>query len=481
MRNLRTVLLALTIGLLVSGNTLPGFAGARNPNHPAHEEAPHGPIYLPLVVKPDRITARIHAPFFDGKIAAAQTAVVWFGRVNLVENYADVSFAYNAQELYARVQIFDRYLWYDRNPTPENLTAWDATSLYLDLDGSQGDSLTAKTYRFDGQLVWWEERDNHQAAFQGSATGWQLSSIPFITESNWKGNAPNDMNGDRGWRIIFRIPFSSLGLSGAPSAGTVWGLGVTVHDRDDVEGTPRAPKTWPQDLDPARSATWSRLSFGLPTHTPPQANPGGTVTIRHKLNGAQVVDAMVGGSSVCGSKFDFWTEWGDGNYPGSDFLNVQNQSDISDWPCFSKFFLTMPLNSLPAGKAILSAKLTLHQMGNAGGGKWGPSPDSLIQVFTVAQDWDEATLTWNNAPPPLENVSQAWVKPIAEWPGWPGVPWTWDLTRAVAEAYAAGKPLRLAFYSTDTDYNSGKYFVSSDTGDWNAAGRPTLEVLWGEP
>jgi hypothetical protein len=36
-------------------------------------------------------------------------------------------------------------------------------------------------------------------------------------------------------------------------------------------------------------------------------------------------------------------------------------------------------------------------------------------------------------------------------------------------------------YSADDDYNSGKYFVSSDTGDWNATGRPTLQVVWGNP
>jgi hypothetical protein len=125
--------------------------------------------------------------------------------------------------------------------------------------------------------------------------------------------------------------------------------------------------------------------------------------------------------------------------------------------------------------------LTLHQMGSSGGGTWGEAGKSLIQIFTVKENWDEATLNWNNSPHALENVSSAWVYPVAEFPGWPGIPWTWDLSRAVAQAYQAGEPLRLAIYTADNAYHSGKYFISSDTGDWNAEARPTLEVSIGTP
>jgi uncharacterized repeat protein (TIGR01451 family) len=51
----------------------------------------------------------------------------------------------------------------------------------------------------------------------------------------------------------------------------------------------------------------------------------------------------------------------------------------------------------------------------------------------------------------------------------------------VAEAYASGNPLGLALYESDWYYHSGKYFVSSDTGDWNQVARPTLRILWGDP
>jgi hypothetical protein len=51
----------------------------------------------------------------------------------------------------------------------------------------------------------------------------------------------------------------------------------------------------------------------------------------------------------------------------------------------------------------------------------------------------------------------------------------------VAEAYAADRPVDLAIYGSDTDQHSSKYLTSSETGDWNVAGRPTLHVRWGAP
>ena len=62
-----------------------------------------------------------------------ETAIFWFGRVTPAENYADVRTAYNDDELYLRVVIFDRRIWYDTTPSPDELTAWDAITLFLDL------------------------------------------------------------------------------------------------------------------------------------------------------------------------------------------------------------------------------------------------------------------------------------------------------------------------------------------------------------
>ncbi len=98
----------------------------------------------------------------------------------------------------------------------------------------------------------------------------------------------------------------------------------------------------------------------------------------------------------------------------------------------------------------------------------------------VNQDWKPATLTWNSAPLLQENLNNILVptksKPVIPWPG---LAITWDVSRAVAQAYAAGQPLRLVFYDTDNQYNSGKYFTSSSVADWDATGRPTLKVTLG--
>jgi hypothetical protein len=56
----------------------------------------------------------------------------------------------------------------------------------------------------------------------------------------------------------------------------------------------------------------------------------------------------------------------------------------------------------------------------------------------------------------------------------------WDIARAVAEAYTAGEPLRLAIYSADDAMHSGRYFYSSDLEEYGAAGRPTLTIMWGD-
>ena len=420
---------------------------------------------------------RVNAPY---KVWNA--AILWFGRVTPTENSVDARVKYDDNHLYIRVAASDRRLWYDTSPSSDDLTAWDAVTLHLDIDGNVGSVPDASTYRFDAQLVSWEPRDNYQAAYQGDdGSGWVTASVPFTTTSVWRGVAPNNQEDDRGWALTYYIPYDSLGLSGPPAQGTVWGMALALHDRDDADGTPIADQVWPETMDPQQPATWGQLAFGMPTYSPPPAIPGGTVTIRQGLEGATVMDADVGGSSVCGQPAapDYFLDWGELNYAGKEFLNIQNQSDVADWPCFSRYYVTFPLGALPSGKVIVSATLTLHLFGGAGEG-WDPGPQpSLIQVLTTDQDWDESTLNWNNGPLAKENVSAAWVDPVDEYTGPPGIPWEWDVSRAVAEAYALGTPLRLVLYEADFAYHSGKYFHSSDVGDWNAEGRPTLVITWG--
>jgi hypothetical protein len=428
-------------------------------------------------------TRRINVPFASVVAPApypTQTAVFWFGQVGPTSNYADVRAIYDNAELRITVHVFDRLLAYDDSPSPAEFANWDAVSLYLNLDGNVGSTPGPRAHRFDGQLSHWQPRAGYQAAYLGTGSGWQAATTSFQTTSGWRANGFNDNLNDRGWFVKFTIPFSSLGLSAAPTQGATWGLAVAVHDRDAVANPPAPDTLWPENMSPAAPATWGQMGFGIPAYNRPPLLPVGGVTIRQGLLGANVPDAHVGGHTTCGSAYnpDFFNGWGDANYAGYHQINVQNQWDVADWPCFSKYYVTFPLDLIPPGRTIASAALTLHQFGGAWGAEMQPS---WIQVLTVGQDWDEATLTWNNAPLALENISGAWVDPMSQWPGWPGLPHSWDVSRAVAAAYAAGEPLRLALYSADGAYHSGRYFSSSNTDDWNAAARPTLSVVWGVP
>jgi hypothetical protein len=295
----------------------------------------------------------------------------------------------------------------------------------------------------------------------------------------WRGSGYNDAARDsKGWAMTYHIPFSSLGLSGPPAQGTVWGLAMQVHDRDDAAGTAIADTVWPTGLNTVSPSSWGQLRYGAAAYTPSTTVQTGSATIRQALNGASVPDGAVGGYSNCGSAAaatNYFPTWGSLNYNGNTDFNVQNEADVSDWPCYSKYFVTFPLNQIPAGKTIVSAQFILHQFGNSG------NPDtSWIQIYTVDQPWSPVSLTWNNAPLASENVSQAQVPGLSTMPPWPGTARSFDLSYAVAQAAAAGQSqLMLAVYSPDTNYGSGKYFVSSETGDWNAEGRPTLQVAWG--
>ncbi len=411
-----------------------------------------------------------------------EAAIFWFGRVTPDVNYTDVRLIAADDSLLLALRTFDRRLWYNANPSPGTLTDWDAASVYLNLSGAVGELPGDGSYRFDVQLSWsGESHPNFQTAYRGDAGQWVLASVPFTASTGWIGDVPNNNTDDRGWLAYYTIPYVSLGLAGRPPQGTVWGLGVAVHDRDSAAGPPFAAQVWPETMMPLRPASWGQLHYGLkPVYIPAPALPRATAVIRHGLNGVTVIDAAAGGSNLCGDAAapNYFLNWGELNYAGEIFLNVQRTEQQMDWPCDSRPYVTFPLYSLPQGKVVLSATLTLYQFGNAGAGASpGPQP-SFIQVFTVREDWAENTLTWNNAPLAGDYVGATWVDPLDETPPWPGIPRHWDVSGAVAEAYATGAPLRLALYSPNWPMNSGKYFFSSDAG---GDGAPTLTVTWGDP
>jgi hypothetical protein len=454
--------------------------------------------YLPVVVHRELIDPRlsyrrINAPYFnvvnvtDEKLA--EMAIAWFGQITPTSNYTDIRVGYNDEALYVHLEVFDRLLWYDKTPEKIEFNNWDSATLYLSIAGNSGTLPNLQAYRFDAQLSNWEDREAYQAAYRGNGSGWEYYDASFETISGWRGNALNDIQDDRGWGVNFKIPFLSiLDQLGPPINGTIWGMGITLHDRDDEVGTPIELQSWPINIDGSSPSTWGQLHFGLPLYSPPNVTPSGSTTICHKLNGIVVQDEAVGGTTgnLCpGDSYFIWNLWGNMNFVGASDFNIQNQADVADWPCFSKYYINFPLDSIPAGKVIISAKLTLFQFGNSGDLN-DPDPrnrprSSLIQVLSAAREWSESTISWNNAPQAFENLSQAWVSPLEGFPGWPGVAHEWEVSYAVAQAYSANQPLNLVLYEADAARHSGKYFSSSDTGDWNENGRPSIVVTWGDP
>jgi hypothetical protein len=187
-----------------------------------------------------------------------------------------------------------------------------------------------------------------------------------------------------------------------------------------------------------------------------------------------VEDAWMGGGGTCSSGHEGGTEINHGDETG---LFVGTETAPTHFPCFNKSYLRFSLDAIPPGKAIISATLTIHHWGNAGAP--GQAQPSWVHLFTINDPWEEMTIHWNNAPLAQENVAATWIYPITSPVDWPGNPYHWDATQAVAEAYDAGQPVSLAIYSSDTEQHSSKYLTSSEIGDWNVRGRPALTVNWG--
>ena len=423
------------------------------------------------------LVRRINIPYFQNSaVPFNQTSIFWFGSVSSSDNYVDVRMGYNNNELYVDLHIVDRYLWYDPNAKAPNLTKGDTATVYLSTTQNGSNAPDQNAYKFVAQVDWFQPRTHYQQAYRGNGSTWVASPVAFSAVSGWRGTGFNGKE-DSGWTMTYHIPFSSLGRAGSPAQGTPWKLGVKVHNQDNASDTPLSLKWWPETENDMVPSSWGALVFGLSTYQAPQTTNNTTYMVRNGLNNQVVTDGMVGGSLGCYNKgLNRWTGLGGQSYSGATRINIQNEWDISDWNCFSKFYISFPLTALPAGKGIVSARVTLHEYG--GSGTKGKAVPSLIQVASVNEGWNPATLAWNNAPLVKENISRTVVNTVSN-PTPYGQPYSWDVSKALADAYAARQPLRLVFYSSDSAYNTGKYFFTSAIASWNANSRPTLQATLG--
>lgn len=433
-------------------------------------------------------TCRVNAPYFDDDVTWAETAIFWLGQNQQgdapTRNYTDVRVGYTPEALAIRLTVADYYLWYDDDATPSSdLTQWDAAAIYLDTSGDGAAAPQTDDYWFlVGAHMDWQTHSNYMRQARGTGSGWNTGWTPsgsgwesWATLSWYCNHGPNDNDCiDYGWMAILTVPWDTLGLSGPPADGTIWGLGVQVYDRDLSGGSPLTPEVWPETFASANPSSWGELAFNPPAYEPPAAVVEGSITLRRGLSGT-VEDAWMGGGGTCGGGHNGGSET---NHGDSGDLYTGSETAVTHLPCFNKSYLRFYLDDVPAGRTILSASLTLHLWGHA-----GETPDlaqpSWVHLFSVTDPWEEMTIHWNNAPLPRENLSVTRVDPYSS-PGdiqWPGDPYTWDATQAVAEAYADGQPLSIALYASDSAQHSSKYYVGSESTI--TAGRPTLSVTWG--
>ena len=425
----------------------------------------------------------VNAKFFEGdRISATSSSVFWFGKLDETVNHVDVRLGYNPEELQFYVNIFDQELFYDTAANPEEFGNYDSVDIYLRPQGS------STSYLFKSQVFHFQSAADYRLAYKNSGSGYVLdNSITFSTVKQWYGSSFNQVSNnpqaqERGWYSKINIPFSSLDMNGAPDKGTVWDMAIVAHDRDDSAGATINQLVWPAGANLTDPTSWGELRFSRVNDNTPFATQTGSLTLRDGVNGVSVPDTHVGGGANCGMDHDpdFFNGWATHNFPGVQQINIQNQMNVEDWPCFSKYFISFPIDDIPAGKVILSAKLTMYHFGNAGGGEFDDPGGSTLQVMTVDRGWDEATLNWQNAPSVVEHVADTWVLPIINENIFanPAIPVSWDIQSAVADAYQAKETLNLAIYAADWDLHSGKYFYSSDArDDYN---RPILEITYGD-
>lgn len=433
---------------------------------------------------------RVNIPHSSDEVNWAQTAIFWLGRNEQgvpSRNYADVRLAYTAEALRVRVTVVDYYLWYKVNPTAtDDLAQYDAVAIYLDTNYDRAATPQTDDYTFLVGAHHWpnDNATQYHRQAHGTGTGWDTTWTGDWTDyeaMSWSCNPGpngNECGIDYGWTAIFAIPWETLELSGPPAEGELWGLGVLLYDRDDEPPTGYVtPEHWPESFDANSPVTWGELHFGYADYGPFPAVPQGTTTIRAASPEDNTVeDAWMGGGGTCAGGHEGGSEINHGDDTG---LFVGTEVAPTHFPCFSKSYLRFSLDAIPPGKAVISATLTLYHWGNAGAP--GQAQSSWVHLFTINDPWEEMTIHWNNAPLAQENVSASWVYPITGQVDWPGNPYDWDATQAVAEAYAEGRPVSMAIYGSDSAQHSSKYLTSSDTGDWNEEGRPTLAVFWGQP
>ena len=145
------------------------------------------------------------------------------------------------------------------------------------------------------------------------------------------------------------------------------------------------------------------------------------------------------------------------------------------------------LENIPPSAEIENAVLRANsKYGPSGPGGFDDPTSHLVDAVPVDNDdWDESTLTWNNAPPPGTTVFDTKNfqaddfligDPRCEDPDQGRLCWySWDVTSYVASEFAGGDPLVSICLKAQNEsvYDSAGWFYSKDDSK-----HPYLEVTW---
>ena len=163
---------------------------------------------------------------------------------------------------------------------------------------------------------------------------------------------------------------------------------------------------------------------------------------------------------------DSWVEaeFPNGNHGSDTSLRVKSDSRTR------RSYLQFDLNSVPSGKSVTSIKLCLYCTYKS----WESSVE--IYVHETEDNWDEASITWNNAPAVDSLITSILVSGTGQY-------YWWDITSYGQTQYSGDKILSVVVKfllddPTQNNPNYARYFASKECE--GTAEDPYLEVIYEE-
>lgn len=148
----------------------------------------------------------------------------------------------------------------------------------------------------------------------------------------------------------------------------------------------------------------------------------------------------------------------DNNYGDETSLKVWRSGNNRE-----RVYIQFNLSSLPSGITISSATLELY--------RYDGGSSTTIGTYMVSTSWDEATITWNNAPTIDDMIDSISVDSLDGYKNW-------TVTSVASAAYLGSGILNMALKATSETGNYHQYFRSKEAGTDQ---RPVLEIIYTSP